>query len=222
MVCRARTSFLFGQCYWESHNDQLHTTARLLLSSVTSTQSSNYNVQLKASCVQLFYGSGQSLLQVHSVRRCSPDEIISINSSTEMQCIHPFYFNFSSSKQDLKIKLLAMILLWKQIRKSNWDGSRGNQISECKERQGKSQAKEGDKLKEVLKRISHRLNSGYWHNPHSCLLSLVQRSHGRGTSVQHLEFLMTFLVTNIQPSPSIVQCGCPCSITLSWIKAHVT
>lgn len=100
LLCRARTSFLFGQCYPARVSDkgQFHTTARLLVNSVTSTESSNYNLKLKATCVQLFCGSGQSLLQVPLVRRYSPDEITSINSNTEIQCVHPFYFNFSSSK----------------------------------------------------------------------------------------------------------------------------
>lgn len=47
-------------------------------------ESSNYNLKRKASCIQLFHGSGQSLLQVHLVRRHSPDEITSISSNTDV------------------------------------------------------------------------------------------------------------------------------------------
>lgn len=86
MLCRARTLFLFRQLYSVrvSDKDQFHTTGRLVANSVTSMESSNYNLKLKASCIQLFHGSGQSLPQVHLDRRHSPDEITSISSNTDV------------------------------------------------------------------------------------------------------------------------------------------
>lgn len=55
--------------------DQFHATARLVVNSVTSMESSNHSLKIKPSHVQLFCGSVQSLLHIHLIRTKSLDEI---------------------------------------------------------------------------------------------------------------------------------------------------
>lgn len=77
MLHRARTLFLFSQCYTVKVSDkyQLHTTARLVVNSVSSMETSNYNLNIKASHIQLFRGCAQSLLHIRLIRLKSLDEI---------------------------------------------------------------------------------------------------------------------------------------------------
>lgn len=65
-------------------------------------ESSNFNLKIKPSHVQLFRGNFQSLLHIHLITRKSLDEITWFNANIKMQYINPFYFNFSSSKADLE------------------------------------------------------------------------------------------------------------------------
>lgn len=94
MLCRARTWFLFSRCYLVkvSNKNQFHTTGRLAVNSVTSTESSNYNFKIKPSHIPSSCGSVQSLLHIHLIRRKSLDEVTWINTNIKTQYINPFYF----------------------------------------------------------------------------------------------------------------------------------
>lgn len=92
MLHRARTLFLFSQCHSVKVSDmyQLHTTARLVVSSVSSMETSDYNLNIEASHIQLFRGCAQSLLHIRLIRLKSLDEITWIDANVKMLYSNPF------------------------------------------------------------------------------------------------------------------------------------